>query len=303
MNISGCLPRVAVLLAAYNGMNYIAEQVETILAQKDVDLTVFFSVDPSSDGTEDWVLELAKNNPKVIILPGGQRFGGAARNFFYLVREVDFSGFDYISFADQDDIWLEDKLIRAHRQLQIRACDAYSSNVLAFWPDGRESIINKAQPQVSHDYLFEAAGPGCTYVLTVQSALSMKSFMLKHWDEVNQVGLHDWFFYAWYRANGLCWFIDSEWRMRYRQHGGNQVGANKGLAAVLHRISLLRSGWYRSEVIRIAGLISPSSDRLAHILCAKGRMGLLELIPHVGQLRRRMSDRLFLCAVILLGLF
>lgn len=302
MSGSTPLPRVAVLLAAYNGMEFIALQVESILAQKEVDVTIFCSVDLSTDGTEKWVEALAKTNAKVVLLPYGNRFGGAAPNFFHLIKTVDFSGFDYISLADQDDIWLDDKLCRAHNVITRNKCDAYSGSVLAFWSDGRELLIDKAQPQVSHDYLFEAAGPGCTYVLTVSSALRVKQFMLQQWDKVTSLSLHDWFLYAWYRGNGLTWFIDSEWRMRYRQHDKNQVGANRGLAAIRHRLRLLRSGWYRSQIMLIASLVSSPTDKLAHRVQTGERWAYLRLLPHLGQMRRRCRERLYLGVMILFGI-
>ena len=297
------VPRVAVLLAAYNGMQYIAEQMDSILAQIGVDVTVFISVDRSTDGTEKWVEALAQANTRVVLLPYGERFGGAAPNFFHLFKEVDFSSFDYVSLADQDDIWNDGKLRRAHDVMLANQYDAYSANVLAFWPDGREVLINKAQPQVSHDYLFEAAGPGCTYVFSVASALRMKQFMLAHWDEVSRVGLHDWFFYAWHRANGLHWFIDDQWHMRYRQHGGNQVGANQGVAALRSRLRLLRTGWYGTEVARMAALVSAPTDKIAQSAASRRWWTHLGLLPYAGHLRRRMRDRLFLVVMILLGIF
>jgi len=303
INITSSLPRVAVLLAAYNGMNYIAEQVESILAQKNIDVTIFCNVDCSTDGTERWVAELTKKTNKVVLLPYGERFGGAARNFFHLIKEVDFSSFDYVSLSDQDDIWLDDKLCRAQSSMVRLNCDAYSSNVLAFWSDGSSMVIDKAQPQVPYDYLFEAAGPGCTYVFTVASALKMKSFMLQRWTEVNNTSLHDWFFYAWYRANGMCWFIDSEWRMRYRQHGDNQVGANKGFLAKYNRFSLMCSGWYWTEVAKVAALVLPSDDKMAGRIRINSWSKKLTLLPYIGSLRRRRIDRLTLFVMIIFGVF
>lgn len=297
------LPRVAVLLAAYNGMAYIREQVESILAQDGVDVTIFFSVDRSTDGTERWVGELAGRDRRAVLLPYGERFGGAARNFFHLVKEVDFSNFDFVSLADQDDVWLPEKLRHAIDVMRQQQADAYSGNVLAFWPDGREVVVDKAQPQVSHDFLFEAAGPGCTYVFSVPSALRMKTFMVQHWDEVYAVSLHDWFFYAWYRANGLRWHIDSRWGMRYRQHGNNQVGANEGVGALLRRVKLMWSGWYATEVARIGRLVAPASDEVARVACSDGWRGHLALLPHIGSLRRRARDRVFLFVMIVLGVY
>jgi len=42
---------VLVLLAAYNGEQYIAEQLNSILAQKGVKLSIIISVDKSTDAT------------------------------------------------------------------------------------------------------------------------------------------------------------------------------------------------------------------------------------------------------------
>ena len=47
-------PRVAILLAAYNGMAFIAEQLQSILHQQGVDLRIFISVDLSTDDTYNW---------------------------------------------------------------------------------------------------------------------------------------------------------------------------------------------------------------------------------------------------------
>jgi rhamnosyltransferase len=43
--------RVAVLMATYNGEVWLQEQIDSILEQKDVDVTLFVSDDSSADGT------------------------------------------------------------------------------------------------------------------------------------------------------------------------------------------------------------------------------------------------------------
>ena len=55
-------PLIAVCLAAYNGRAYLQDQMDSILGQAGVNVLVFVSVDRSSDGTEDWFLQL-QNNP------------------------------------------------------------------------------------------------------------------------------------------------------------------------------------------------------------------------------------------------
>lgn len=297
-------PRVAVLLATYNGMVWIDEQVRSILNQLGVDVTVFVSDDQSSDGTLNWCLSLADEEPRVIVLPVlSERFGGAARNFFRLVRDVDFSGFDYIAYADQDDIWLPDKLITAHRSIVAKCASAYSGNVVAFWPDGREQLLLKAQPTRRYDFLFEAAGPGCSYVLKISEAEGFRRFLIEHWDCANAVALHDWLTYAWFRSNGHRWYIDPLPKMRYRQHGGNQVGANSGVSAIFRRLLKIRSGWYRNECSKVASLVVPYLSDAPRILTPTGRLSRRFLLLNIGDARRRVRDRAVLLVAVLSGLF
>ena len=65
-------PKFLVLLAAYNGMQWISDQVHSILNQHGVSVTLLISVDSSSDGTEEWVSALSERNPNVIILEHGK---------------------------------------------------------------------------------------------------------------------------------------------------------------------------------------------------------------------------------------
>ncbi len=97
-----------------------------------VEVTLFISVDISIDGTENLVNRLALHDKRLVILPHGKKFGGAGLNFFRLISDVDFGCFDYIAFADQDDIWFDDKLSSAVRVITDESTDAYSSNVIAF---------------------------------------------------------------------------------------------------------------------------------------------------------------------------
>ncbi len=288
------LPNIAVLLAAYNGSSYLEDQLESILRQSGVELSIYISIDLSSDASYQLCCAFAERHPQVRILDYGQKFGGAAANFYRLIREVDFSAFDYVALADQDDIWLDDKLFSACEKLKQGNYAAYSGNVLAFWPDGRETIINKALPQRKSDYLFEAAGPGCTYVLSSEPMLEFKNLLISHSQQVQQVGLHDWFIYAFFRARGLAWFIDPEYKLLYRQHANNQVGIHKGWRASAKRLQLLRNGWCKQQVVCIADLIDEDH------LNVRSRMAILKNIRH---LRRRFRDRCILFCIALIGLY
>lgn len=289
------LPKVAVLLAAYNGMQWIEEQVDSILNQQGVAVTLFFSVDLSTDGTDQWVKTLAEKHSNVVMLSYGERFGGAGPNFFRLIRDVDFSGFDAVSFADQDDIWFSDKLLRSYTLLQVGQCDVYSSNVTAFWPDGKQVLIDKAQPQKQFDYFFEAAGPGCTYVFNIDAASAFKRFLIGLGERIQAVSLHDWLAYAFCRHNGFKWYIDPAPSMLYRQHANNQVGTNTGFSAYKKRIGLMSKHWYRNQVDLILSLVAPAQLRNLNRYFFR--------VCNFRAMRRRPRDAFALLAMFVLGVY
>ncbi len=290
------LPTVAVLLAAYNGIEWIEEQVNSILEQSDVGVSLFISVDLSSDGTYKWCKHLEDANPNVIVLEYGERFGGAAKNFFRLIKDVNFSAFDYVSFADQDDIWCLDKLSHGINKMEIANAEAYSASVIAFWDDGREKLIDKSQPQRELDYLFEAAGPGCTYIFTNKAASLIKSY-LNDFPELNDFWLHDWLSYATLRHNHYKWVIDSEPKMKYRQHNANQVGANTSLKGLIYRIKYILSGQVFKSIALLVNTLGISSVKLS------SRLDVLKLAFKARQLRRRSVDQaLAFIALILYGI-
>ena len=297
------LPRIAVLLAAYNGLRWLPQQLDSILNQEDVSPTVFVSVDRSSDGTERWLSSLTEGDPRVVCLPFGQTFGGAAANFYRLFRDVDVSDFDFVALADQDDIWMSGKLARAVASLQGGHADAYSSNVLAFWPTNEVRLLRKAQPQRKWDYLFEAAGPGCTYVVKTAVIEQFQDLLGRRWEHARQICLHDWFLYAFVRSSGYRWVIDECPGVLYRQHEHNQVGANKGLGAFLRRLEKVRSGWAIDQAAKIAEVVGVDSEPFVENWLRSGRMDYLRLAMHANQCRRRVYDQiLFFLSCVLLSM-
>lgn len=63
--------KVLVLMAAYNGNKWIVEQIESILNQEDVDVSICVSVDKSSDGTERIIHDLSLKYNNISYLPFG----------------------------------------------------------------------------------------------------------------------------------------------------------------------------------------------------------------------------------------
>ena len=289
------IPRVGVLLAAYNGSAWIAEQLNSILNQKGVSVKVFVSVDLSDDSTIDIVESYKRLHTNIVVLSYGKKFGSAAANFYRLVKEVDFSDIDYIAFSDQDDIWSVDKLSRHTALIKEQNAEAVSSNVIAFWPYKSQKIICKSQPQKKWDFIFESAGPGCSFLMTPWLILKVRDQLQSELSVAKDVVLHDWLVYAICRANGRKWVIDSIPSLMYRQHENNVIGANVGAKAIHARFSMIKQGWYRLEATKVCEVCkSVCSDNqleeLYALLKTKTFVSQLQLLRFIPQARRKFFD-------------
>ena len=296
-------PRFAICLAAYNGMSFIGEQIKSILCQSGVVTQVFISVDKSTDGTEDFLAEWALSESRLTLLPFGERFGGAGPNFYRLLRDVDLSGFDYLSFADQDDLWHPEKLWRAYCLMTEQGALGYSSNFTAFWPTGESRLVNKARPQRTWDFLFESAGPGCTYVLHSSVALPLQQLVCNADRKLLRVDYHDWLTYAFARFHNYPWVIDSWSSMQYRQHAHNQIGVNSGWRSFWLRVRKILNGYGFEQSLLIADLVQASSLPVVQRGLRGGRLGYLWLALRATQCRRKRMDQMwFFISCVLLAI-
>lgn len=294
-------PRVSVLITTFNGGIYLNDQLKSIANQSEVEVYILASDDCSSDNTPKLLQEALDLGSLLILLPK-QKCGSAAANFFRLLRDADFTHVDYVALSDQDDIWQEDKLSHAVQKIQENNVGAYSSNVTAFWPNDKKKLIDKAQTQQQFDYMFESAGPGCTFVLTKRVALELQLFLIINQEKCQQVALHDWFIYAFARSKGFKWFIDSESHMLYRQHADNVVGANVGFKAKFVRWKKLREGWLIKQALLIADILGYTDAWPISKLKRYSFLDRLVLIVNIKKLRRRLRDRIALALFLLLPL-
>ena len=300
--------KVVVLLASYNGITWLPDQIKSILNQLNVDISLFISDDFSQDGSYRYLQQSAVSDSRIQLMPQTEKFGSAGNNFYRLIQDVNIANYDYVAFADQDDIWEQDKLIRHIKLMQEHGVDGVSSSVLAFWASGKKKIINKSQPQRELDFLFESAGPGCSFLMTpwlvnkVREQLTDKNSLAK------DIVLHDWLTYAICRAHGRRWVIDSNPSVKYRQHENNVIGANAGWKAKWVRLQKLRQGWYRNEVLKIAQIcnsIYPNVEtvKLGSLLATKNLFSQLKLLAYVTKARRSLLDRCLLALSIAVGIF
>ena len=104
---------VAVLLAAKNGEKWIKSQIKSIFNQIQVQVFLYVSIDSSADNTEKIVYGFKQKYKNISIIKNNLKNSSSAKNFFRLVVSLEQFKYDYFSFADQDDIWLNNKLISA----------------------------------------------------------------------------------------------------------------------------------------------------------------------------------------------
>ena len=286
--------KVLILLATYNGEKFINLQLQTILDQSHVDIEILISDDNSTDNTLLIIKRFTKLKKKIKIINNPIKFGSASQNFFNLIINSKVNNFDYIAFADQDDIWMKDKLITAIKTIKKKQADGLSSDVIAYWPDNKKKrLIKKSIPQLEYDHWFEGPGPGCTHVMTKNAFKVFKNFIIQNTVNLKKIKSHDWLIYTFLRYKKFRWIISNKPKMFYVQHANNDQGANHGILAKLIRIKKIQKSWYKSEIYNIFKIITGKNfDNFI-------KLENLKFKPL--SLRRKKSESLFVWLLILFG--
>ena len=102
------MPEIDILMAAYNGEEFIAEQIDSILNQTFQDFRLLIRDDGSSDNTPAIIEEYAQKYPdKIYTVHDDVVCRNPYKNFMELLRHAKA---DYVMFSDQDDYWLPYKI-------------------------------------------------------------------------------------------------------------------------------------------------------------------------------------------------
>src|SRR5438874_2669441 len=113
--------RIAILLSTFEGEGYLGEQLESFLAQTHRDWVLYWRDDGSSDRTVEVVEAFARGPAagRVVPLAAPEGRRGANESFLRLLRTTLATEPDAeaIAFADQDDVWLPEKLARGRDAL------------------------------------------------------------------------------------------------------------------------------------------------------------------------------------------
>ncbi len=264
-------PTVHILLATYNGEQFIKEQLDSIARQTHSAWTLAVSDDGSTDGTLAIIKQFANQvSQPVTLLNGPQR--GSTHNFFHLIQHVQTDNpQDLYAFCDQDDVWLDEKLARAvswHNSQPDQAVRLYC---------GRTQFVNEQlkpiglspgirRPPSFGNALVQNIASGNTMVMSHAVLMAQKQVHTEHsvW--------HDWTTYLVTAAlGGLVWF-DNEPCLLYRQHTGNVVGANSNMKLVVEAFSASMRGRYLS---RINAQLAACND-IDHLITSTNHSTLLD---------------------------
>jgi len=252
---------ITVLMATYNGGAYLDQQLHSITTQTRQPTRIIISDDGSTDETPDILARFINRAPfPVTIITGPQN--GVAQNMLAL-QALAPQG--YVAFADQDDIWLPDKLARA-----VDALSLLPANSPAIYTACRIITDAETNPQgitkLPHrgpgfaNALVQNIAPGNTIMLSpaalalAQSAAGELTTCIPPY--------HDWWLYQLITGTGGSVVFDPRPVLYYRQHKGNYLGAGKGLSKRLRRLKALFDGTYCGWLMAQAQALECSSDRL-----------------------------------------
>lgn len=117
---------VTVVCITYNHEKYIAQALDSFLAQKtNFKFKVFVGEDCGSDGTADIVRQYAQRYPDIIVPFLREENMGAQRNLIDLCQRATSP---YIAFCEGDDYWIDDHKL----QKQVEFMEEHSASRVCF---------------------------------------------------------------------------------------------------------------------------------------------------------------------------
>jgi glycosyltransferase involved in cell wall biosynthesis len=227
--ISGSM--IDVLLSTYNGEAHLRPQIDSILGQSFTDLRVLVRDDGSTDGTAAILMEYAERDERISVVSD---YAGNLGAFSSFMKLTEYSTAPYFLFADQDDVWLPNKvelLIKRGREIEIE--NGSDIPVVVFSDltivDEELNVIDPSlwhfqqfDPNISRDWrslLAQNVVLGCAMLANACAREKSLPYSLPDMPHDQWVALTA-------AKNGRIDFI-REATILYRQHGNNYSGANQ----------------------------------------------------------------------------
>ena len=224
---------IAVLMCTFNGEKYIKKQIDTILNQRNANVTLFIRDDGSSDKTVKIIEKYAAFYPeKVIVVKNiGLHLGpglGFMRLFFYVFTK--YNKYSYYAFADQDDIWMKNKLNTGVIQLRnLKTPGLYCSNVYLYKDNRVMGLRTQSIPDLTLEgHIMKNTINGCTFLFNLEMARTLYKGGIPD-KRILLLRCHDSWIIMVAILTGKVLY-DNEAHMYYRIHSKNDVGVRTHLS-------------------------------------------------------------------------
>lgn len=211
---------VLVVLSTYNGERYIEDQLDSLLAQKGVEIHILIRDDGSKDSTLEILNHYSERYDNIDYYAGENK--GAIESFNDLLMRQETEKYNYFAFCDQDDVWDDDKLWIALSELESvnDVPSVYCSNLMLV--DANLNKLKQMRQEIknynSYTAMVQNIGTGCTQVF------NRRALELYRMGIGSRMEMHD------YWMTLVCMFFgkviyDEIPHIQYRQHENNVVGA------------------------------------------------------------------------------
>lgn len=245
---------VMILMAVYNGAEDLPEQLDSIAQQSHSDWRLLASDDGSTDSSRTLIENFGIRYP-AICLDGPCT--GSSGNFLSLIRRAPEHAPQnhWLAFADQDDVWLPDRLERGLMALAPFG-DKPALYCSRTWITDRVCRSRRLseprlRPPSFRNALVQNIAAGNTILLNPAATRLVEAAA----GNVARVVVHDWWVYQLVTGAGGQVVHDDAPTLLYRQHDGNQIGSNDRLRDRLRRIRQLLRGDFRDwNTVNIAAL-------------------------------------------------
>lgn len=258
--------RLSILLAVWNGAEYLPAQLDSFAAQGFAGWDLIAGDDGSTDASAEILRDFAARmaGRHRVDLVEGPRAGGTAHFLTLLTRVPEDAR--WAAFADQDDVWMPEKLDRAVAMLAGVPEDIpclYCSRTLVTGPDLDNPVPSPdwTRPFGFRNALVQNVASGNTIVLN-RAGLDLTRDAAAAALAVPGLPAHDWWVYQMITGAGGRVLHDDRPSLYYRQHGENQIGANRGTGAALMRAGKILGGVYADWNAANVAALTAVRDRL-----------------------------------------
>lgn len=221
------MPKICIVLSTYNGEKYLPQMLDSLVAQKRAADMIIAIDDGSRDSSPEILRRYAGKLPlQLEILPNNTGHRAAFSTALQSAKKL-LSANDLIALADQDDVWLPEKL-----ETLEKAIESTGNSSLVFGDaqviDKDGNIINpswRSAAQISKDIPLETRMAGINNI-TGCLTLFRASLLDKILPIPEAVGVHDSWIGIIAAKNGGITAIDAP-VIQYRLHDSNAVGLGK----------------------------------------------------------------------------